>query len=309
MANLSAHRQLEDGEVKGQEHGLWYIDCPHAVNHDKGRPCHRQWDYYTRVKRVYYGDEGCLVPTGRDVPKARCVIGQCGVTMSLSPATQWRHIKAHHRDNAVALNAASLYLEEDKRKKLAKKAQRRSAAQMNQDMVINFVPPHSTASPFPCPPISLPNLNSDVGSASSTDNAVGNETAPLPQPQPPQHSAPSNPLTLPTITDVHCNIDIGTFLGDLRLLRSQSSTATATEGLPTSIKEKLDYLVSRWILLRAKSFSVTAEKELLDLLHYFCPLYTPPNAQCIGTKWLDRIYKEVNVSVKKVCVCCTFYIL
>ena len=220
----------------------------------------------------------------------------CDAVRCVSPGTQWNHTKNCPRASDVAKAAATKWLEEDDKKNSKNNERKRSLAEANQE---------SNSNGPPGPILNLPALPNDDDDSKqeelSMDVDDGFESGS------PSNSPPLSPLSLPTINDVHGAINIGDLNGDYNHLRSSSSSneppkKRAKTSLPTAIKEKLDYLFVRWVLLRAKPFSTGTEKELLEFIHYIIPSYTPPNAKAIGSQWLQKIWGEVKCSVERVCI-------
>ena len=274
------------------------------MNHHRGGPCHKQWDYCKRVKREYYTNQQCTVRANKkSTQKAVCTMGICSNACCVSPATQWRHIKICPHRTTAAHEAATVFLDaHDKKEEAKKRGKKRNLDEMKeqkqQDAPSN-VPP-AMPSLF-----GLPNLNIDYEQQAVNNIEEGHDSA-SPSNSPP-NSPPTSPLTLPTITDIHAAVDIGTFQGDLYILRNSgelleppSKKKKGTTSIPPSIHDKLDYLFARWILLRDKSFSTGTEKELLEFIQYLCPWYKPPNGNTISQKWVSVLWKEVNASVTKV---------
>ena len=51
--------ELKEGESLIYYKGKWAVECADGVNHDRGRPCGQQWNYWDRVNFTFFEDDAC----------------------------------------------------------------------------------------------------------------------------------------------------------------------------------------------------------------------------------------------------------
>ena len=65
--------------------------------------------------------------------------------------------------------------------------------------------------------------------------------------------------------------------------------------------KRLDFLLSKWILVNSHEFDIVEEPEFIELISALQPQYKLPSRKVIGNSLLDELYDHYENRVKNVC--------